>query len=57
MNLEIIILSKVNQRQISSDITSMWNLKKMIQMNLFMKQTHRLMVTLFMKQTHELMLT
>ena len=57
MNLEIIILSKVNQRQISSDITSMWNLKKMIQMNLFMKQTHRLMVTLFMKQTHKLMVT
>ena len=27
MNLEIIILSEVNQRQIS-DITSLWNLKK-----------------------------
>ena len=31
------------QRQISYDITYMWNLKKMIQMNLFIKQkqTHR----------------
>ena len=27
------------QRQISYDITYMWNLKKMIQMNLFTKQT------------------
>ena len=41
MKLEIIILSEV--RQISCDITYMWNLKKMIQMNLFtkQKQTHR----------------
>ena len=32
------------ERQISYDITYMWNLKKMIQMNLFtkQKQTHRL---------------
>ena len=31
------------ERQISYDITYMWNLKKMIQMNLFskQKQTHR----------------
>ena len=28
MDLEIIILSEVNQRQISYDITYMWNLKK-----------------------------
>ena len=46
MDLEIIILSKVKsdrERQISYDITYMWNLKKMIQMNLFTKQksTHR----------------
>ena len=47
MQLEIIILSEVSQtekRQISYDITYVWNLKKMIQMNLFtkQKQTHRL---------------
>ena len=30
MYLEIIILSEVRQRQISYDITYMWNLKKMI---------------------------
>ena len=44
MDLEIIILNEVNQRRkISHDITYMWNLKKMIQMNLFtrQKQTHR----------------
>ena len=28
MDLEIIRLSEVSQRQISYDITSMWNLKK-----------------------------
>ena len=34
MNLEIIILSKSDrERQISHDITYMWNLKKMIQVN------------------------
>ena len=36
MDLEIITLSEVNQRQIS--YISMWNLKEMIQMNLFKKQ-------------------
>ena len=44
MDLEIIILSKSDrERQISYDITYMWNLKKMIQANLFIKQklTHR----------------
>ena len=43
MDLEIIILSEVRLRQISYDIIYMWNLKKMIQMNLFtkQKQTHR----------------
>ena len=44
IDLEIIILSEVSQtgRQISYDITYMWNLKK-IPMNLFtkQKQTHR----------------
>ena len=28
------------ERQISYDITYMWNLKKMLQMNLFTKQKH-----------------
>ena len=36
MNLDIIKLSEVNQRQIPYDITYMW--KQMIQINLFMKQ-------------------
>ena len=38
MDLEIIILSEVRQRKILYDITYVWNLKKMIQMNLFTKQ-------------------
>ena len=42
MDLEIVILSEVKsdtERQISYDITYMWNLKKkIIQMNLFTKQ-------------------
>ena len=44
MDLEIVILSDVRQRQISYDIAYMWTLKKMIQINLFtkQKQTHRL---------------
>ena len=48
MDLEIIILSEVKsdrERQISHDITYIWNLKKkIIQMNLSteQKQTHRL---------------
>jgi len=48
MDLEITILSEVRERQIN-DITYMWNPKKMIQMNLFIKQkqTHR-----HRKQTH-----
>ena len=37
MDLEIVILSEV-ERQISYDITYVWNLKKMVQMNLFTKQ-------------------
>ena len=41
MDLEIIILSEVRPKQILY-ITYMWNLKKMIQINLFIKQ----------KQTH-----
>ena len=35
IDLEIIIRSEVSQRQISYDITYMWNLKQRIQMNLF----------------------
>ena len=45
MDLEITILSEVSQtekRQMSCDITYMWNLKKVIQRSLFTKQ----------KQTH-----
>ena len=43
MDVEIIILSEISQRQISYDIAYMWNLKQMTQMNLFTKQnqTHR----------------
>ena len=37
MDLEIIILNEVRERQIPHDVTYMWNLKKMIQMNLFTK--------------------
>ena len=37
MDLEIIILSEVRQRQILYDITYMWNLIKMIQKNSFTK--------------------
>ena len=39
---EIIKLSEVRQRQISCNITYLWNLKKMIKVNLFekWKQTH-----------------
>ena len=42
MDLEIIILSEISQKQIY-DITYMWTLKKMIQMNLLIKQkqSHR----------------
>ena len=39
MDLEIIILSEVRQKKTSIiDITYMWNLKKMIQINLFTKR-------------------
>ena len=41
MDLEIIILSEVNldsEKQIPYDIAYMWNLKIMIQINLFTKQ-------------------
>ena len=43
MDLGIIILNEANQRQISYGIICIWNLKKMTQMNLFIKQ----------KQTHK----
>ena len=41
MELETVILSEVSQtqkRQISYDIAYMWNLKKLVQMNLLTKQ-------------------
>ena len=39
MNLEIIILSEVSQTEKDKyDIVYMWNLKKMVQMNLFTKK-------------------
>ena len=39
MDLKVITLSELSQRKkISHDIIYMWNLKKMIQMNLFIKQ-------------------
>ena len=34
MNLEIVILNEVRERQISYEITNTWNLIKMIQNNL-----------------------
>ena len=44
MDLEIIILSEISERQTSYATTYLWNLKKRIQMNLSaeQKQTHRL---------------
>ena len=40
MDLEVIILSEVSQTEKDKyDIAYMWNLKKMVQMNLFTKQT------------------
>ena len=45
MDLEIIILGEVSQTEKDKyrDITYLWNLKKMIEMNLYtkQKQTHR----------------
>ena len=38
IDLEIIIVSEVSQRQISHDITYMWNFNKMIQSKLYIKQ-------------------
>ena len=38
MNLQMIILSEVRERQIPQEITNMWTLIKMIQNNLFRKQ-------------------
>ena len=38
MNLQMIILSEVRERQIPQEITNMWTLIKMIQNNLFIKQ-------------------
>ena len=36
--LEITILSEVSQSQLSYDLTYMWNLKIILQMNLFIKK-------------------
>ena len=38
MQVEILILNEVRERQKSYGISYMWNLKKLIQMNLFTKQ-------------------
>ena len=38
VGLEIIILSEERERQISYEITNMWNRIKMIQKNLFQKR-------------------
>ena len=38
MDLKMIILREVSQRQISYDITYMWNVNQMIQTNLFKNQ-------------------
>ena len=38
MDLEIITESEVRERQMSYDMVYMWNLKRMVQMNLFTKQ-------------------
>ena len=39
MDLGIIILSEVNQRPISSGTTYMWNLKNLIQINIYKTET------------------
>ena len=56
MELEITILSKIRQRQTSHDITYMWNLEKMIQMNIFIKQKqpHRLQKQIYGSQRQKL---
>ena len=38
MDLDVVTLSEIRERQISYVITHMWNLKKKETMNLFMKQ-------------------
>ena len=38
MNLEVIIGNEVRQSQISHDINYMWNVKIVVQINLFTKQ-------------------
>ena len=55
MDVEIIILGEVSKRQTSYDITFMWNLKKKIQMNLFIKQKliHRNIENKLMVTTEE----
>jgi len=40
MDLEKIIISELSQIKTLYDITYMWNLKKMLQMSLFIKEKH-----------------
>ena len=42
MWMQIVILSKVRERQVSSDIIYMWNLIKMMQKNLLKKNRNKL---------------
>ena len=42
MDLEIVLLSEVSQRQVLYDIAYMWDLKKMMEMNLFTKKKETL---------------
>ena len=48
MNLKIIILNEVSKRQIY--IIYMWNLLKMIQLNLFTKQKHTQKINLWLPE-------
>ena len=40
MDLENIIISELSQMKTLYDVTYMWNLKKMMQMNLYIKEKH-----------------
>ena len=54
-DLESILREQTKERQISYDITYIWNLKKMIQMNLYIKQrsSHRSSVETNPTRNHE----
>jgi len=51
MNLEIIILSEVSQRerQVSYDITYMWNLKSNANEMIYKRETHRIRKQMIIK--------